>query len=68
MANKKKALSQAAIDELIRKHKGKNAVESQNIGGCTNPKYHRYRFVGLSGGVLHLDLENLTAHMYAKLQ
>jgi len=63
MANKKKAVSQATIDELIRKHKGMNAVESLNIGGCKNPKYHRYQFVGLSGGVLHLDLENLTAHM-----
>ena len=63
MANKKKAVSRAAIGELIRKHKGKNAVESENIGGCKNPKYHRYQFVGLSGGVLHLDLENLTEHM-----
>ena len=28
MANKKNAVSRAAIDELIRKHKGKNAVKS----------------------------------------
>jgi hypothetical protein len=28
-----------------------------------NPKYDRYLFVGLSDGVLHLNLEALTAHM-----
>ena len=63
MANKKKAISQAAIDELIRKSKGKSAVESVNIGSCKNPKYSRYQFVGLSCGVLHLNLEEMTAHM-----
>lgn len=59
----KKPVSQSAIDELIRKHKGKHAVECDCIKSCVNPKYHRYMFVGLSDGVLHLNLEAMTAHM-----
>ena len=33
MPNKKKAVSQVAIDKLIRENKGRNAVEAENIGG-----------------------------------
>jgi predicted secreted protein len=59
----KKPISQAAIDDLIRKNKGKNAVEAENLKNCMNPKYHRYQFVGLSdGSVLNLNLEAMTAH------
>jgi hypothetical protein len=59
----KKPISQAAIDDLIRKHKGKNAVECDCLKSCVNPKYGRYLFVGLSDGVLHLNLEAMTAHI-----
>jgi hypothetical protein len=59
----KRAISQAAIDELIRKHKGKNAVECDCVKSCLNPKYSRYLFVGLSEGVLSLNLEEMTGHM-----
>jgi hypothetical protein len=59
----KKPVSQAAIDDLIRKHKGKNAVECDCLKSCVNPKYARYLFVGLSDGVLHLNLEAMAAHM-----
>jgi hypothetical protein len=59
----KKPVSQSAIDDLIRKHKGKNAVECDCLKSCVNPKYGRYLFVGLSDGVLHLNLEAMTAHM-----
>jgi len=59
----KKPVSQAAIDDLIRKHKGKNAVECDCLKSCVNPKYGRYIFVGLSDGVLSLNLEGMTAHM-----
>jgi hypothetical protein len=56
----KKPISQVAIDELIRKHKGKNAVECDSVKSCLNPKYSRYLFVGLSEGVLYLNLEAMT--------
>jgi hypothetical protein len=60
----KKAISQATIDELIRKHKGKNAVECDCLKSCLNPKYSRYLFVGLSdGSVLNLNLEVMTGHI-----
>ena len=60
----KKPVSQSAIDELIRKHKGKNAVECDNLKSCLNPKYHRYVFVGLSdGSVLNCNLEAMAAHV-----
>jgi hypothetical protein len=59
----KKPISQAAIDELIRKHKGKNAVECDCLKSSLDPKYSRYLFVGLSEGVLSLNLEQMTAHM-----
>src|SRR4051812_40919000 len=59
----KKPINQAQIDELIRKHKGKNAVECDCLKSCTNPKFSRYLFVGLSVGVLHLNLEKMTGHM-----
>jgi hypothetical protein len=59
----KKAVTQAAIDELIRKNKGKNAVERPCLKRCVHPKYSRYQFVGLSDGVLSLNLEAMTAHM-----
>jgi hypothetical protein len=59
----KKPVSQSAIDELIRKHKGKNAVECDCLKSCLNPKYNRYVFVGLSEGVLHLNLEKMTGHI-----
>lgn len=61
----KKPVSQAQIDELIRKHKGKNAVECDRLKSCMNPKFSRYLFVGLSEGVLHLNLEAMTGHMLA---
>jgi hypothetical protein len=58
----KKPISQAAIEELIRKSKGKNAVEADNLKNCMNPQYHRYQFVGLSdSSVLNLKLETMTA-------
>jgi hypothetical protein len=57
----KKPITQAAIDDLIRKHKGKNGVEC--LKSCLNPKFSRYLFVGLSGGVLYLNLEAMTGHM-----
>jgi hypothetical protein len=28
-----------------------------------NPKYSRYQFVGVSGGVLYLNFEKMTGHM-----
>lgn len=59
----KKPISQAAIDDLIRRNKGKNAVECDCLKSCLNPKYNRYLFVGLSGGVLCLNLEAMSAHM-----
>jgi hypothetical protein len=60
----KKAISQTAIDEMIQKHKGKNAVEADCLKSCLNPKFSRYQFVGLSSGeVLSLNLEAMTAHM-----
>ena len=59
----KKPVSQAQIDDLIRKYKGKNAVECDCLKSCLNPKYSRYLFVGLSDGVLHLNLEKMTGHM-----
>jgi hypothetical protein len=59
----KKPISQSAIDDLIRKHKGKNAVECDCLKSCLNPKYSRYLFVGLSDGVLHLNLEKMTGHI-----
>jgi hypothetical protein len=59
----KKAITQAAIDGLIRKHKGQNAVECDCLKSCLNAKYGRYLFVGLSGGVLSLNLDAMTAHM-----
>ena len=59
----KKEISQAAIDELIRKHKGKHAVEAECLKSCLNPRYSRYLFVGLSEGVLSLNLEAMTAHV-----
>jgi hypothetical protein len=62
----KKPISQEQIDGLIRKYKGKNAVESDCLKSCTDPKFNRYLFVGLSGGVLHLSLEAMTGHMRAR--
>lgn len=59
----KKPVSQAQIDELIRKHKGKNAVECECLKSCMNPKFSRYLSVGLAEGVLHLNLEAMTGHM-----
>jgi hypothetical protein len=60
----KKPINRAAIDELIRKHKGKNAVEAECLKSCFDQKYSRYLFVGLSSGeVLNLNLEAMTAHM-----
>lgn len=59
----KKEISQAAIDELIRKHKGKHAVESDCLKSCLNPKYSRYLFVGLDDGVLYLNLEAMTGKL-----
>lgn len=38
----KKPISQATIDEMIRKHKGKNAVEADCLKSCLNPKFSRY--------------------------
>jgi hypothetical protein len=61
----KKSISQEQIDALIRKHKGRNAVECDCLKSCLNPKYNRYLFVGLSDGVLHLNLEAMTGHMLA---
>jgi len=59
----KKEISRTTIDELIRKYKGKHAVESDCLKSCLNPKYSRYRFVGLSEGVLYLNLEAMTGKM-----
>jgi hypothetical protein len=59
----KKEINQAAIDELIRKYKGKHAVECDCLKSCLNPKYSRYRFVGLAEGVLYLNLEAMTGKM-----
>jgi hypothetical protein len=59
----KKEISQAAIDELIRKHKGKHAVEAERLKSCLDPKYTRYLFVGLDEGVLSLNLEKMDGHM-----
>jgi hypothetical protein len=59
----KKEISQAAIDDLIRKHKGKHAVECDCLKSCLNPKYSRYLFVGLDEGVLSLNLEKMDGHM-----
>jgi hypothetical protein len=59
----KKEISQAAIDELIRKHKGKHAVEAECLKSCLDPKYSRYLFVGLDEGVLYLNLEAMTGKM-----
>jgi hypothetical protein len=59
----KKEISQAAIDELIRKHKGKHAVECDCLKSCLNPKYSRYLFVGLDEGVLYLNFESMTGKM-----
>jgi hypothetical protein len=61
----KKPIGQIQIDELIRKHKGKNAVECDCLKSCMNPNFSRYLFVGLSEGVLHLNLEKMTGHMLA---
>jgi hypothetical protein len=61
----KKPVSQSAIDDLIRKHKGKSAVECDCLKSCMNPKFSRYLFVGLSEGVLHLNLEKMTGHILA---
>jgi hypothetical protein len=43
----KKPISQAQIDDLIRQHKGRNAVECDCLKSCMNPKFSRYLFVGL---------------------
>jgi hypothetical protein len=59
----KKPITQATIDEMIRKFKGKNAVECDCLKSSLNPKYSRYLFVGLSGGVLYLNFEKMTGHM-----
>ena len=59
----KKEISQAAIDELIRKHKGKHAVEAECLKSCLDPKYSRYLFVGLDDGVLSLNLEKMDGHL-----
>jgi hypothetical protein len=59
----KKEISQAAIDGLIRKYKGKFAVECDCLKSCLNPKYSRYLFVGLAEGVLYLNLEAMTGKM-----
>ena len=48
----KKEISQAAIDDLIRKFKGKHAVECNCLKSCLDKKYTRYLFVGLDDGVL----------------
>lgn len=54
-----KPISQATIDELIRKHKGKHAVEADCLKSCLDPRFSRYQFVGLDEGVLSLNLEEL---------
>jgi hypothetical protein len=59
----KKPITQAVIDELICKFKGKNAVECDCLKSSLNPKYSRYLFVGLSSGVLYLNFEKMTGHM-----
>lgn len=59
----KKEISQAAIDELIRKYKGKHAVEADCLKSCLDKKYTRYLFVGLDEGVLFLNLETMDGHM-----
>lgn len=59
----KKDINQAAIDELIRKHKGKHAVECDCLKSCLDKKYTRYLFVGLDEGVLFLTLESMDGHM-----
>ena len=38
----KKSVSQASIDRLIRRHKGKNAVECDCLKSCLNPKNGLY--------------------------
>jgi hypothetical protein len=59
----KKEISRAAIDELIREHKGKHAVECDCLKSCLDKKYTRYVFVGLDDGVLFLNLEKMDGHM-----
>jgi hypothetical protein len=59
----KKEISQAAIDELIRKFKGKHAVECDCLKSCLDKKYTRYLFVGLDEGVLFLNLEKMDGRM-----
>ena len=60
----KKPITQATIDELIRKFKGKNAIECDCLKSSLSPKYSRYQFVGLSSGeVLNLNLEAMSGHM-----
>jgi hypothetical protein len=59
----KKPITQAVIDELIRKFKGKNAVECDCLKSSLNPKYSRYQFVGLSSGVLYLNFEKMTGKL-----
>ena len=51
------------IDELIRKFKGKNAVECDCLKSSLSTKYSRYQFVGLSGGVLYLNFEKMTGRL-----
>jgi hypothetical protein len=59
----KKPITQATIDELIRKFKGKNAVECDCLKSSLSTKYSRYQFVGLSGGVLYLNFEKMTGRL-----
>ena len=59
----KKPITQAVIDELIRKHKGKNAVECDCLKSSLSPQYSRYQFVGLSAGVLYLNFEKMTGKL-----
>jgi hypothetical protein len=59
----KKEISQAATDELIRKYKGKHAVECDCLKSCLDKKCTRYLFVGLDEGVLFLNLERMDGHM-----
>jgi hypothetical protein len=63
-ATTKKAISQSAVDELIRKTIGpKRAVEARLFKSSTSPKWMRYQMYGLDRGVVYVNLDKMKARV-----